>query len=143
MKTYKITKAEDVMEKRDYQNLSKEILIQGPSEMSVSDGYHTMDELYEHRIQLFITLCKFLKKAQAQDGQIGIFSQPWRSRRHGDGTIFEGWFIMGINKEPGTQISYHLPDSKWAETDFVETLNNAPVFDGHTSNDVLSRLKVL
>lgn len=101
----------------------------------ISDGYHTFDELYEHRITLFIALCKNL------DGY--KYANAWRSKLHSDGTSFDGWFILGINKEKGEQITYHLPISKWEETNFAEDLEKAPEWDGHTSNDVLERLKKL
>ncbi len=105
------------------------------------DGYHTFDELYEHRITLFIALCRYLSVK-------GVFKNPphlqsWRSTFHSDGTEWRGWFILGIGKKKGEQITYHLPESKWSETDFAETLPHAPEFDGHTSEDVLQRLKRL
>ena len=77
--------------------------------------------------------------------QMGMSIQfpVWRSKNHSDGEpAFGGtWFVLGINKEKGKQITYHLPMSKWDETDFAETLEKAPEFDGHTSQDVLERLK--
>ncbi len=96
------------------------------------DGYHTFGELYEHRIALWITLCHTY---------FSEFSAPvWRSKIHSDGSNFEGWFMLGLGKEKGQQITYHLPNSKWDLCDFAETLDNAPEFDGHTSDDVLERL---
>ena len=107
----------------------------------LSDGYHTFDELYEHRIVLFITLCKILlHDPQYQTGQK---SHVCPSLQHSDGSSFNGWFVMGIGKERGEQITYHLPMSKWDETDFAPTLDFAPNFDGHTSDDVLKRLSAL
>lgn len=91
-----------------------------------SDGYHTFNELYAHRTKLFIALAKF--------------TGAWRSMKHADGTMFDGWFIMGIGKEPSIQITYHLPIAEWPNTSFCETLANAPEWDGHTPNDVLTRL---
>lgn len=108
----------------------------------ISDGYHTFGELYEHRVTLFITLCRTIAGlAVAFEG--GDMSRVWRSKKHHDDTEFEGWFIMGIGTEKGNQISYHLPLSKWDETKFCATLLKAPEWDGHTSNDVLERLKQL
>jgi hypothetical protein len=49
---------------------------------------------------------------------------------------------MGIGTAKGEQISYHLPMSKWEECD-VLIRDRAPEWDGHTSNDVLERLKQL
>jgi len=98
----------------------------------ISDGYHTFDELYEHRIELFIALCK-CKRA--------LNFEVWRSFQHSDGSEYKGWFILGINKQDGFQITYHLPVSRWNDVDFAETLSKAPHFDGHSSKDVLNRLR--
>lgn len=100
------------------------------------DGYHTFEELYEHRIVLFIALCKIVHQ-EFWDGLV------WRSKLHHDGTSYDGWFIMGIGREKGKQISYHLPVSKWDDTEFAQTLDRAPEWDGHTSDDVLERLKAI
>jgi len=108
---------------------------------NTSDGYHTFKELYEHRITLFIALCKILRAdPQYQTGQK---ADIWRSKLHSDGTSFDGWFVMGIGTNKGEQITYHLPTSKWEETNFAETKEKAPEWDGHTSEDVLKRLKNL
>lgn len=109
--------------------------------LEVSDGYHTFDELYEHRIMLFIALCKHID-------EVLIIEDPkkylvWRSKLDSDGSSFDGWFVLGIGKEKGNQITYHLPLSKWDLTDFAETLEKAPEWDGHTSKDVLERLRTL
>lgn len=112
----------------------------------VSDGYHTFSELYDHRITLFITLCRFVQDSDetATDyGGVLARKRVWRSKTHSDGTSWDGWFVMGVGKEKGEQITYHLPLSRWGETNFAETLKHAPEYDGHTSNDVLERLKEL
>lgn len=108
--------------------------------ITASDGYHTFEELYDHQITLFIALCKSIKNLGAQPP---YSPEIWRSKVNGDGTAWDGWFVMGIGKEIGKQITYHLPLSRWEEADFAETLEQAPEFDGHTSNDVLERLKNL
>jgi hypothetical protein len=95
----------------------------------VSDGYHTFNELYDHRIALFIALMK---------------SHPeisWRANNHADGSSYEGWFIAGMHLPTG-DISYHLPDDKWTLLDGVgiATTNRAPEWDGHTPADVVRRL---
>ena len=106
----------------------------------VSDGYHTIAELYDHRIELYIALCRLLaSKFKLQIDGKGI----WRSKKHSDGTEMEGWFLLGILTVPGQQITYHLPLARWDETSFASTLDKAPEFDGHTSADVLRRLKTL
>jgi hypothetical protein len=111
------------------------------------DGYHTYDELYGHRYALWMALCrKFLAHANSMGGRVVEPEKDWsvwRSRFHSDGTFIEGWFLLGIGKAKGEQITYHLPMSKWDETGFAETLQKAPEFDGHTSDDVLERLRSL
>lgn len=111
----------------------------------ISDGFHTFQELYEHRVMLFIALCRVIEDDSYQFGQASRYAHPkraWKSKVHSDGTVWPGWFIAGIGTEPGQQISYHLPDSKWDLLD-VEELDQAPNFDGHTSDDVLKRLAEL
>lgn len=103
------------------------------------DGYHTFDELYEHRIRLFIALCK-LYRAEGVTGDI------WASVQHADGSTFGDWFVMGMRKEKGKQITYHLPARFWHEVcdiQGIEILEKAPEWDEHTSDDVLHRLKDL
>jgi len=101
----------------------------------ISDGYHTFGELYEHRITIFIALCRHVVER-------GMFP-VWKSELHSDGTSFDGWFILGINKKKGEQMTYHIPLSRWEDIDVAETLKKAPKWDGHTSDDVLERIKEL
>lgn len=98
----------------------------------ISDGYHTIGELYDHRIALYLALCKQLNHYPER--------RVWKSKLHHDGTMFDGMFIVGIGFEPGAQISYHMNMEWWDKTDFIEELEKAPEYDGHTSNDVLERL---
>lgn len=106
------------------------------------DGYHTFDELYDHRFTLFIALCRVLLE-KAVPGEPYLNGGIWRSKLHRDGTMFDGWFVMGIRTDHSHQITYHLPLSRWAETDFAFTYKRAPEWDGHTSDDVIDRLKRL
>ena len=110
----------------------KNIVATGEESMDANDGYHTFTELYDHRITLFIALARALRTHKV-----------WRSELHSDGTSFDGWFVLGINDKPGKQITYHLPNSRWEETDFAFTVDRAPEFDGHTAEDVLERLKTI
>jgi hypothetical protein len=68
---------------------------------------------------------------------------PGSSKLHADGSSFDGWYILGIDEIPAQQITYHLPLSRWAETDFACTLDKAPAWDNLSSADVLVRLKRL
>jgi hypothetical protein len=94
---------------------------------SISDGYHTFDELYEHRFFLYLA---FLRACPLV---------AWKSRYHADGTMYDGWFIVGAELPDG-QISYHLPLRLWELTHFLEEVPCAPAWDGHTADDVLKRL---
>jgi hypothetical protein len=58
----------------------------GHKRMEASDGYHTFSELYDHRITLFIALCRISKGR----GPSGRWSQLWRSKRHSDGELCFG-----------------------------------------------------
>ncbi len=95
-----------------------------------SDGYHTFGELYDHRCLLFAALMKAHP------------TLAWRSHLHEDGAGEAGWWIGGLHL-PAGDISYHLPDSLWALLDDsgVETLDRAPKWDGHTSVEVILRLR--
>jgi len=93
----------------------------------VSDGYHTFDELYKHRHLLFFALL------------IQHSSNAYKSRLHYDGSSYEGWFIAGCDlfTEP---IAYHLPNSIW-DLCPVRTVERAPEWDGHTSNDLVDHVE--
>jgi hypothetical protein len=107
------------------------------TDVSISDGYHTFDELYDHRIALYIALCKSIQSNLLDERYV------WRSCIHSDGSNYDGWFLLGIGKEKGKQITYHVPNERWSETEFAHTLDTAPEYDGHTSDDVIIRLKNL
>lgn len=106
----------------------------------ISDGYHTFNELYEHRFTLFIALCKMIYYHHPDTHFTGQFP-IWRSREHSDGSEWPGWFILGIGMAPGHQITYHLPEGKWGLVEFAKTLDRAPEYDGHTANDAILRLQ--
>ena len=144
MKTITIIGAEKIEVKQSIHTLSRDAIVEGSESMSVFDSYHTMEELYEHRLVLFIALCKLLAQVSTTFMPKGFeILNPvsvWRSKLHSDGSSFDGWFILGIGKEAGKQITYYLPYSKWEDTEFAETLEKAPEFDGHTFSDVLKRI---
>lgn len=98
----------------------------------ISDGYHTFGELYNHRCTLFVLLAK-----QLQSSGVTV----WRSLKNSDGSVWDGWFLLGVGTTDGQQISYHLPVNKyWDLTEYAVTYDVAPKFDGHTPTDVLDRL---
>lgn len=106
----------------------------------VTDGYHKFSELYEHRIANYMAL---LKTIFDRDCSLRRPWYIWKSKAHSDGSVWDGWFILGIYTNPGEQITYHLPISKWDECSFARVLDKAPEWDGHTSADVIQRLNSL
>lgn len=141
-KKYTITNSDQVYREQRENGAILKVDFTGDDNMQVSDGYHTMDELYEHRIALWIALCKTIEEKTLAAPNEPLY-RVWRSKLHDDGSEYEGWFILGIGKEKGKIMTYHLPNIKWEETNFAETLDKAPEYDGHTSGDVLERLKNL
>lgn len=129
---------------KDHNSLNTSISIEGEG-LECSDGYHTFKELYDHRITLFIALCRSMSDFSYYQCDVPdrLKLPVWRSKINGDGSAWELYFIMGVGKENGQQITYHIPIERWEETSFAETLDQAPEFDGHTSADVLERLKQL
>lgn len=93
---------------------------------NISDGFHTFNELYEHRNLLFVNLAIV---------NLEIAFKTWLNDEK---EKWEGWFILGINTEFG-QITYHLPSKFWDMAPVKEVEYNFD-YDGHTSNDVIERL---
>jgi hypothetical protein len=94
---------------------------------NISDGFHTFNELYEHRHALFLVVC--------------TSSGGWKSKLHSDGTMFEGWFIAGVGTLLG-DATYHVPLAWWDRYTIAE-LDRAPKWDGHTSQQVIERIASL
>lgn len=106
------------------------ILPKGTKVGQISDGYHTFDELYDHRVRLFSSLMRAYPHLS------------WWSEKHHDGTAWDGWIIAGIDTPAGT-VSYHLPVSEIKHLPIIAALPVGKEWDGHTPNDVLERLKSL
>lgn len=111
-----------------------------------SDGYHTFDELYEHRTGLLAALCNVTEEmvelaatCMGSDGD-GVEWPLFKSRHHHDGEMYDGFFIVGI-KGPGQEkwATWHCEDKWWDRFDIPE-LDLAPEWDGHTPADALARL---
>ena len=91
-----------------------------------SDGYHTFNELYHHRAVLFSIIIMFPTRA-------------WKSKKHHDGSMFYGMFIVGI-ETPAGQATYHYDlDPYWDMFDCQE-LDYAPEWDGHSAADAIERI---
>lgn len=106
----------------------------------ISDGYHTFNELYEHRCMLAVGLANM---ATSEFFVYSPFEQVFKAHKHHDGTGYDGWFLLCFITKKGEQISYHLPDKYWGRL-MCPAHHRSPIpFDGHTSDDVLERLKQL
>ncbi|WP_447875185.1 Sas10/Utp3/C1D family protein [Serratia fonticola] len=99
-----------------------------PKDMGeVSDGYHTFNELYTHRVRLFTTLMRAHP------------DKSWFSHRNHEGIGEEGWILAGIDTPAGT-VTYHLPVSEIPNLPPIFALDCGKEWDGHTPDDVLVRL---
>lgn len=94
------------------------------------DGYHSFDELYHHRAVLFSVICSQFPR------------MAWKSKLHADGTMFEGFFIVGIETPDGSATYHYAVDSYW-EIFGVREIGSAPPFDGHTADDAIRRIGTL
>jgi len=117
---------------------------------SYSDGYHTFDELYEFR-KIFNAVL-FNEWGQYSNGSIGsdldTLIKPkydvHKSWKHHDGELCfgGGWFIV-VAILPSGQISNHYEAKDWDLFKVPIAEKAKYEFDGHTSADVLERLKNL
>lgn len=123
--------------------IPNDLIVNGPG-LEVSDGYHTINELYNHRYVLFYALVKIYDNYVTP---LGCNVKCWKSKLHDDGTMFDNSFIVGMtlvrfdfngNKDI-KYITYHYPLDWWNKFKIME-LSNAPKYDGHTSDDVIERL---
>lgn len=109
----------------------------------VFDGYHTFTELYEHRLALTVALFKIYDNYLTP---LRSRVKSWKSKLHHDGTMFQGYFIVGMSvldwNGKTQQITYHYELQHWDKFNVME-LDRAPVYDGHTAQDVIERLMKL
>lgn len=88
---------------------------------NVSDGYHTFDELYEHRVLLYIKLAIH-----------GHWPAAWKPH-------YPGWPVLFI-ETPAGQISYHFQERFLPIVEANIERDDNYKWDGHTSAHVLERL---
>lgn len=88
----------------------------------ISDGYHTFEELYHHRMVLFSIICNANK------------NKAWKSWKHEDGTMYDDYFIVGITTPRG-DYTYHYQSDYWHMFK-VREIPNAPEWDGHKPSDI-------
>lgn len=97
---------------------------------TISDGYHTFNELYHHRAILFSMICN-----QNKD-------KAWKSLLHNNPNdeMYDGMFIVGIDT-PFGQVTYHYDIEPYWEMFNVKELERAPEWDGHTPQQAIERLQ--
>lgn len=101
----------------------------------VSDGYHTFNELYDHRAALTAALAKTMSL------------DAWRSKQHhpDDAAMLEGQFIVGLdlwsNGSFFGTVCYHYNLERWDDFQHVTELPHAPKWDGANSHENLSRVR--
>ena len=95
-----------------------------------SDGYHTFNELYHHRAVLFSVICNQNPLS------------AWTAKKHHDGTMYYGMFIVGINTPEG-QATYHYDINPYWEMFNVPEAEFAPEWDGHTPDEAIRRIGLL
>ena len=95
---------------------------------TTSDGYHTFNELYEHRHVLFLM---FFRNAFLMGAKTWVELDP----------DMPDWFLAGADLPPG-QVSYHLPMRLFDMTQGHVSKNyERKPYDGYSSKDVLHRLQ--
>lgn len=110
-------------EKAKVERLQAEEAITGET----SDGYHTFNELYHHRAVLFSVICNDRPQ------------KAWKSKKHHDGTMYDGMFIVGVQTPEG-QATYHYDIEPYWDMFHVPELSQAPEWDGHTSEQAIERI---
>lgn len=100
---------------------------------NISDGYHTFKELYEFRKVYNASLFN----EWYSQGKYDVV----KSKKHSDGELCfgGGWFIIQA-QTPFGQVSNHYEMKDWGMFK-CEDVDLPLPFDGHTSEDVLFRLK--
>ena len=65
----------------------------------------------------------------------GYVDTDFRSKQHQDGSMFESYFIVGIETPEG-QYSYHYNLKYWNYFDMIDTYEFAPEWDGSKADDL-------
>lgn len=109
-----------------------------------SDGYHTIGELYWHRLLLTAALFRELHHSDhdlVNPPDLADQIAPHKSPFHSDGELpfGGGWFIV-VAQLPTGQISYHYQLKHW-DLFPIPARDRAAEWDGHSADDVAARLR--
>ena len=131
----------------EYSSIKKDQLVSEDEVVDIgelSDGYHTYKELYEFRkvynAALFNEWARLWRIGEDDEVNFDVH----KSWRHSDGELCfgGGWFIVSAMLPTGL-ISNHYKAEDWDLFKIPEVDKALFEFDGHTSEDVLNRLKKL
>jgi len=133
--SYKITNTERVGSGIDGIKHIEKTLSKAATIGSLSDGYHSFDELYYFRMMYNAMLVSEWNKQ-------GIYETN-KSKRHHDGELCfgGGWFIVTA-MTPFGLISNHYDEKYFHLFDCEETETSIHEYDGHWAHDVTERLSL-
>lgn len=99
----------------------------------LTDEHHTMQELYDFRMAMHAHLAIMWHR-------LGLYPVVKSFRHHdGEACFGGGWFIVTAQLGSG-QVSNHYKEEYWSLFD-IPSVEFVPEWDGHSSEDVLNRLK--
>lgn len=98
------------------------------SKGQISDGSHSFNDLYHHRMILFSVICNNNKQI------------AWKSWKHHDGTMYDDYFIVGVTTKEG-DYTYHYHKDDWDRFN-VKEIPLAPEWDGHKPEDITRLLSI-
>lgn len=137
------------------QAINELILSEGVDAYLISDGYHTFRDLYDIRLAYNVALFNewgsqiTIRKEACWGGDIKptnieVKYNVHKSWKHHDGEecFGGGWFIVTAML-PSGQISNHYEAKYWDLFKIPETEKALFPFDGHTTKDVIERLKTI
>lgn len=115
----------------------------------ITDGSHTFGELYHHRAVLTALFAKQVRTwergfdAAVKSGWIDQEKHDTltqlcgvvRSKKHADGTMFDGYFVV-LFTTPTGDYSYHYPITEWDLFDGIRTVEKTGEYDGHKPEDI-------
>lgn len=137
---YELYEMDHLKYEDDYPEGGTKGVFQGHN-IEVRDEYHSMHELYEHRMALTAALAHFMHIVHVSTlGELVATAVPlaMKSKMHYDGTMFDGYFIVMI-LTPDGQVSYHYKLEHWDKFKIPE-VKKTPPWDGHNSSQVIERL---
>lgn len=141
----------EFLKKKTEFKVIQDSILEHPNKSQFSDGYHSFEELYSIRLAYNVALFNEWGRQHRPDKSGRMYlSIPvpkhdvHKSQRHHDGELCfgGGWFIVVANL-PSGQISNHYEMKHW-DLFRVPAVEKAKYeWDGHTSEDVINRLKSL